>query len=767
MKKKYEELLGPEWDLRPVPGTEPTKDEPKIWDGTAQLKHVGAPIPRLDGKEKVTGAAKYTTDIQLEGMLHAVVIRSPYPAGKIEEMNLQEVKKAPGVKAIHEIVAVGANLRYEGQPLVAVAATSLSRAKRAAARAQIKIQPTPHVTSVDAALDPNGPLVYPSAAVSPGKGRLPIQGNLRGPATGGRRFQSEGDVDLAFKEADLVQERYFDTPVQTHSCLEPHGSVVQPLDNGGLQIWTSTQSISSVVRDVARAFEIPRSKVRVLAHFVGGGFGAKFGAGQHTIMAGHLALKTGKPVRLILDRREEHLCGGNRPSSQQRVKFGWSKEGRLKGLSVVSHGTAGVGTGAGVAAPFHMIYPCPHRKTLEYDVFTHAGAAAAFRAPGHPQGVFALEGMVDLAAQSMNMDPIELRLLNDEHPVRREQWKRAMRLFEWKKKRQQWPSKEGAIVRGVGAAASVWYNIVQNRVGATVEVYNDGSVRVLTGVQDIGGGIRTVVAQVAADALHVPIETVRVELGDSLLPEGPGSGGSKTTASLTPAIHSAAHMALQKLASFAAPVLGVLPEDIEFRDGFVLAQNGNTRISFKDLCRSMPADRVVGHGERKEDRPGILNSPLKEHIQLGKIIAGVQLVQVAVDTQLGIVRVEDVLAIHDCGRVMNPLQAQSQVNGGVIQGLSYALYEERRLDPIEGKMLNPNLENYRIAGVADLPNISVHLTNTYSGRSSTGAMGLGEPATVPTAAAVRNAIYHATGAFMTSLPMTPRKVVEALRKEGS
>ena len=765
MSKDEKEWLGPEWDLKAYPASKREKDEPATWDGEASLRVVGQPIPRLDGEEKVTGRAHYTTDIQLPEMLHAVVIRSPIPSGKLLELNVDQVRMAPGVEGVIEVAAPGAVLRYEGQPIAAIAARSPRDARRAARLAVVRLEQKQAVLTVGEATAAGAPLVFNSPSIAPGKGKLPISGNLRGPATGGRRFASTGSTEKGIQNAHTVVEHRFTTAVQTHSCLEPHGSVVEPLADGGMNIWTSTQSISSVVRDVARAFNIPRPKVRVRAHFVGGGFGSKFGAGQHTLMAARLARETGKPVRLILDRREEHLCGGNRPSSVQSVKMGFQKDGTLTAIDLISHGSAGVGTGAGVAAPFHMIYACENRQSREFDVFTNTGAAAAFRAPGHPQGVFALEGMMDEAAQRLEIDPIVLRLKNDVHPVRREQWKRAMEQFDWVAKRKAFSeAQEGTLQRGVGAAASVWYNIVQKKVSATVELFADGTARVLSGVQDIGGGIRTVVAQVAAEALYLPVESIAVELGDSHFPEGPGSGGSKTTSSLAPAVHQAAHRVVQKLAEEIAPLLGAIPEKIRFERGVFKTDESRAELSIQEACARLKGDSIVGHGERKGDRTGITADPDATLADLGKIIAGVQLVQVAVDCETGVVHVEDVLAIQDCGRVINPLQARGQVNGGVIQGLSYALFEERTLDPLSGLLLNGNLETYRIAGVADLPPIRVDLMNTYTGRNSTGAMGLGEPTTVPTAAAIRNAIFHATGAFLTELPMTPQRVLAALKE---
>jgi xanthine dehydrogenase YagR molybdenum-binding subunit len=445
------------------------------------------------------------------------------------------------------------------------------------------------------------------------------------------------------------------------------------------------------------------------------------------------------------------------------VRLAADPGGRLQAIEVKSWGSAGVGTGAGVAGPFHVIYDCPNRRSEEHDVFTNAGPAAAFRAPGHPQGAFALESAMDELADALGRDPIDLRLANDRHPTRRLQWALARDRFGWDALRAA-PRRDGALVRGVGAASSVWYNIVEQGVGATVEVHGDGSVVVLSGVQDIGGGIRTVIGQVAAEVLGLDMGRIEVRIGSSQLPLGPGSGGSKTTASLAPVVHQAADQVRRKLARLAAPILGVPEDRIVFEGGVARADDSSTRIAFAELCSRMRQEKLTGHGERTDDLAGLGAQADPDLALLAQFIAGVQLVEVAVDTETGVVRVERVLAVQDCGRVMNPLAARGQVNGGVIQGIGYALYEERILDRRTGLMLNPNLEGYRVPGLREVPPIDVVFTPVWSGLNSTGAMGLGEPVTVPTAAAIGNAVAHALGGKrVRSLPMTPERVLQAIR----
>jgi xanthine dehydrogenase YagR molybdenum-binding subunit len=308
----------------------------------------------------------------------------------------------------------------------------------------------------------------------------------------------------------------------------------------------------------------------------------------------------------------------------------------------------------------------------------------------------------------------------------------------------------------VGCAASVWYNIVETGVGANVLIHRDGSVEIQSAVQDIGGGIRTVLAQVVAEVLGLQTSQITVRIGDSQWPVGPGSGGSKTTASLAPAAHRAAEIAAQKLAAL-APELGPT-HAVRFEGAHLVGATDS--LPFAAVCGRMREASLMGYGERGDDLAGLNQSDREELRHLARTIAGVQMAEVQVDTETGVVRVLRVLAIQDCGRVMNPLAARSQMNGGIIQGISYALYEDRVLDPNTGRMLNPNLESYRITGVSEVPELDVVLMNVHSGLNSTGAMGLGEPATVPTAAAVANAVAHALGGKrVRSLPITPEKVL--------
>jgi xanthine dehydrogenase YagR molybdenum-binding subunit len=453
----------------------------------------------------------------------------------------------------------------------------------------------------------------------------------------------------------------------------------------------------------------------------------------------------------MLDRKEEHLSAGNRPSSNQKLKIGAKKDGKLVAIYLENFGTAGVGTGAGASAGPQNMYPCPAVMTEDYDVFTHAGPAAAFRAPGHPQSVFAFEQMIDELAHKLDMDPLQLRDVIDQSDARRVERKIGAEKFGWSKRRAP-NSDQGPIKRGMGVAQAQWYRFMNRDSHCEVRVTQDGSVELLSAVQDIGSGIRTALAMVVAEELGIKPADVTVKIGDTQFPNGPASGGSVTTNSISPAARDAAFGVRQKLQKHLGDALG---------------NDSWKQMSFKQRCAKMKVETLSAIAQRAEDYPideDAKPQPGQRRRRGGGSggLGGVQFVEVAVDTETGQVKVERVLAVHDCGRPINPLGVKNQINGGVIQGLSYALFENRLLDRNTGVMVNANLEEYKIAGAKDMPTIEPLLIEQYWGKSSTDAAGIGEPATVPTAAAIGNAVYNAIGVRIRQIPMTPRVVLAAI-----
>jgi xanthine dehydrogenase YagR molybdenum-binding subunit len=769
-------------------------DEPPPLAVNTELSVIGKRTPRLDGRLKVTGAALYTADVRLPGMLFARIVNSPYPHARIRSIDTSAAERHPSVRAVHVLDRIIGNaelrdkskelparypiVRFAGQPIAAVAATSQADADEAAKLIKIEYEPLPFVVLTDRAREADEPLVFPGPAdqaETAGGGGGPAgvaqTGNIRGPVKGGPQGRPLGNIQEGFKEAEVIVEGEFRTQVQTHSALETHG-VVADWKPDMLTVYASTQGTASVRDELAEIFKLKKSQVRVITDYMGGGFGAKFGAGNPGVIAAHLSKKAGAPVRLMLDRKEEHLSTGNRPDSVQRLKIGAKRDGTLTAIHLECYGTAGTGTGAGTAGPAQNMYQCPNVLTEESDVFTHAGPAAAFRAPGHPQGCFALEQLIDELSERVGMDSLALRDKIDESHARREERRIGAARVNWSSKHAP-GADSGPVKRGLGVAQAVWYRFVNLDSSCEARVTRDGSVELLSGVQDIGGGIRTALAQTVAEELGLRPADITVRIGDTSFPVGPASGGSMTTGSITPAARNAAYKVKRQMLEQLAPFFGVEAGVLLMRDGHVYARDGAVaanahakRLTFRQAAARLKTEQIAERASRSDDYGGFA---FKGGADFGMGIGqygGVQFAEVAVDTETGVIRVERVVAVHDCGRPLNPLALESQINGGILQGISYALYENRLMDQNTGLMVNPNLEQYKILGSRETPEIEAILIEEYLGRNSTDAGGIGEPSTIPTIAAIANAVYNATGARLREMPMTPARVLAALAGAG-
>jgi xanthine dehydrogenase YagR molybdenum-binding subunit len=707
--------------------------EPAPWGPDDRLRLVATKRARLEGPDKVRGTARYTTDLRPAGMLFGRILRSPHPAARVVSVDLAAARRAPGVRAA--LAFPGKRIYFAGEEVAAVAAATPEQAEEALALVQVKYDVRPFVTDLEEARKPDAPKVHDG-------------GNLRNLPP----FK-KGNVERGFQEAHLTLDRTFRTRVQTHSPLEAHGCVAV-WEGEELTLYTSTQGIFSVRDGVAGALGIPAEKVRVLCDHMGAGFGAKLSMTLDVVIAARLAREAGAPVRIVLDRKEEHLGTGNRPDSVQRVRAGATREGKLTALHVVSHGSGGVGGGAGTSGPARNVYDVPNLLLEHTDVFTNLGPARPFRAPGHPQGAFALESILDELAAKLGVDPLEMRLRNTRSSIRHAQLKLGAERFGWKD-RDARRKVDAPWKRGFGLASAVWYQTGRPGMSVEVEVRRDGAVEIRTGSQDIGGGLRTLLALLVAEELGLEPSDVTVRIGDTRFPKGPSSGGSSTTPSLAPPTRVAAWRVRQRLAEVAAKAMGVPAADVDLEGRAAVVRGApGKRLPWKRLCGHL-GDAVT---ERVARSPG--------YEELTDRIAGCQFAQVLVDPETGVIRVERVVAVQDCGIPVNRLTAESQILGGVIQGVSYALLEERIVDHRYGKMLNANLEQYKIAGSMDVPEIEPILFDVFLGSNATGTIGIGEPPTIPTCAAIANAVADALGVRVYELPMTPARVLAALgRKE--
>lgn len=743
-----------------------------------RLAVIGKSVPRINGRAKVTGAARFTVDLKLGGMLHGRLLRSPHPHARIVSLDAKAAERHPEVRAVHVITDVVGraheqnpestggtvpNALYAGAAIAAVATVTPEAAESALSLIKVEYQVLPFVVDIEDARKPNAPAVFRSPVVGSGFAggvlagdELQQHGNVRGPTKTGSR----GDANRGFTEADVVVEAEFRTQVQTHCCMETH-AVVADWRPEGLTVYLSTQFTAGVRNELAAAFSLPRNRVRVVVDAMGGGFGSKSSAGNYARAAIALSRAAGAPVRLVLDRHEEQLDSGNRPGTFQRLKIGAKKGGQLSGISLYTYGTAGTAIGAGVGNVAQAMYECPNFAIEQYDVFINAGPGCAMRGPGSTPGAFALEQGIDELAEKLMIDPLALRDQIDASPVRREERRRGAERIGWSRRHAPGVDTD-TVKRGLGMAQSLWGANVQTNASCEVRLLRDGTVEILSSVQDIGTGIGTVLAQVVAEEFGLRPQDITVRIGDTDFPAGPPSYGSRTTASITPPARNAAYKVKQTLLAIVAPHLGVAAADLVLRDRRIVVKTDAARgMSLREAAAMLRTDQISAFASRSDDYGGFRRT-MTDAALAQNDLGGVQFAEVAVDTETGIVRVERVVAVQDCGRPMNPLQIESQVQGGVLMGVSYALFEDRIIDRHTGHMLNADLEHYKFAGPRETPEIDVLLLENYQGQSSTDAYGIAEPANIATAPAIANAVYNAIGVRLRELPMTPAAVLAAL-----
>src|SRR5256885_1513187 len=474
-------------------------------------------VKRLDGPDKVAGRAKYTYDINRPGMIYGKIVRSPYPHARIVSIDTSAAEKAPGVKATLSWKEAGAQVMYQGDPVAAGAADTEERADDAARPVRVRLEPLPHLTTVEQAMASGAPAVFPGGNTK--------QANA----------QETGDLDAGFKAAAHVVEQTYATHVITHVCLETHGCVCE-WEGDKLTAWVSTQAVHGTKDGFATGLKIPASNVRVITQYMGGGFGSKFGPDSQGIICAKLAQQAKVPVKLMLDRKEEHLDTGNRPSAFAKIKAGVSADGTLTAFDAQSWGTGGAGAPSGFPLPY--IYNFPNRKRVHRDVYINAGQQRAMRAPGHPQGCFLTEILMDELADQVKMDPVAFRIKNLPPAGPNAMWAKyfdeGAKRFGWDKRHATGDPAPGPIKTGMGVSAHRWGGAGRGS-RAHVDIMSDGSVVVKCGTQDIGTRTRTIVANVAARTLGLPGSAIHAEIGDSGLPFSGGSRGRTTAASALPA----------------------------------------------------------------------------------------------------------------------------------------------------------------------------------------------------------------------------------------
>jgi xanthine dehydrogenase YagR molybdenum-binding subunit len=718
--------------------------EPPPWGLDSQLKHVGTSIPRIDGVAKVTGRAKYTYDQNPRGMLWGKMLHSPWGAATIKAMDVEALKKAPGVRAVHVFKEVGRPLLYHGDEVLAIAADTLEQAEDALRDFKVTYERKPVTTTIQAGLRADAPMVFEGE-----KNAAPIN-EPKDDAAKKELADKTAKVAGLMKTAHKIVEATYETQVQTHSSLETHGAMATYEKDGSLNLHISTQANYGCKGEAVEFTKLPDDKVNLIAEMVGGGFGGKFNIAPSGRAAMALAKLAKRPVKIMLDREGEHTTGGNRPGSIQKMKAGVAKDGKILAYQLEVFGTGGV-TARGTGAANPVIYDVGESLKKETRVFTNGGPSVAMRSPAWPQGVFAMEGFLDEMAFALGMDPLEFRKQNTKDEVYLAQWEMGAKMIGWDRRNKVPGSGKGPIKRGLGMASSKWTNMGGRDGIVDVVIRRDGTVETKNGAQDIGTGTRTLLALITAEEMGLKPKDIKVSLGQTKWPKGPSSGGSKTAATLAPVIRRSAWQAKQKLLELASAKLGVPAAELRIEDGLVAGQGKS--LSWKQACGLIKENG--GKIEVRTERQANYESYTKQ-------VHGVQFAEVEVDTETGYVKPIKIVTIQDAGLVANKLLFNSQLLGGAIQGISYALHEDRVLDARYGVQMNSDLMMYKIAGPMEMPEIVTVPFDVVNAGNNTSMMGVGEPPNIPTAAAIANAFFNATGVRMRTLPMTPDRVLTAL-----
>lgn len=719
----------------------------KAWPQKRRV--ISTKVPRLDGPEKSTGRAKYSMDINRPGMLHARMLRCPYAHAVLESLDTAAAEKMPGVAGVHVLVKPGKEFTYAGEELLAIAADTEEHANDALRAIKVTYKPLPHAVQEQDGLT----------------GKTNTVGTKDPTNLFGKREDNTGNVEAAFKAADAVVEGTYGIPVIAHQCLEPHGLVADWDKDGNLTLYMSTQAVGVIPTQFALAMKVPPAKVKCLTPYMGGGFGSKFQPGAEGLSCAELARKIGKPVKMFLDRSEEVTTAGTRPSAYGTVKIAGTKDGKITAFQANCYGSAGVAAATGVryeALPYVYGDAIPNVKKENVVVKLNAAGQRAWRAPGHPQSCVMTEWPIDDLAARLGIDPMELRLKNlppsqgkdpiawttIRHDLYTKQIKRAAELAEWAKKWHPPGKTAGPIKHGIGMAIHTWGGAGRASNDVKITITNDGSVLAECSTQDLGTGQRTLMAIIAAEVLGLEPADIQVRIGESTMGRSTPSGGSTTAPGTAPAVLNAASDARAKLFEKLAGRLSSKVEDLSIEPGTIVDKSGK-KWKWKEACAKLGMDTIVGTGDFS---PGLSSNG----------VCGVQIAEVRVDTETGVVQCTRVVTVQDCGLLINKQGCESQVTGGIIMGLNPALWEERIMDRHTGRQVNPDMEFYKLGGISDMPEIVVDMMNM----PERGVIGIGEPPTISTTAAIGNAVFNALGVRVPYAPFTPERVLAALAKGG-
>ncbi len=769
-------------------------------DSTKPHAVVGRSTLRQDAPDKLTGRTRYAGDQALPGLLHARLVLSPYAHARILKIDTSAAEATPGVVAVFTSETLGMALANStsrsqaplaqkeifwcGHPVAVVVGETEAAAEDGASAVDVDYDPLPAVIDPVAAMQPGAPLARhrsadevseiagggAHAAVSEDESQTETEKEELSENVSDTTHLRMGDIEAGWREAEVVVERTYRTSSVHQSYLEPQSITVAPSPSGHhLTVWPSSQGLFGVRSDIAKALNIPERQIRVESVPIGGAFGGKFGL--HEPLAAAIAYKVRKPVRLVYTRQEDLLAGNPAPQAVITVKLGAKRDGTLVAFQAKAIFDSGAFAGAAASLGGFILastYRCPNVDIRCYEVLTNKVSTGAYRAPNAPQATFALESTVNDLCQALDIDPVAFRLRNafkeGDPTIDRRNWIR-IGLVECLEKIQQhplWANREAqkevpagleGWKIGIGVAVGGWPGGTEP-TAAACRLETDGTVTVVIGTVDLTGS-DTSMALIAAEGLGLSLSSVNVSHDNTdTMPYSGGTGGSKTTYSMGPAVLAAARDARNQILNIAADMLEAAPDDLEIENGSVIVKGVPGK--------SVPLQQIAAASMRFGGQYSPVYGRGQAAIKNSSPMFAAHIAKVAVDPDTGEVRVLDYVAAQDVGFAVNPAEVEGQIHGGVTQGLGWALFEGFAYDE-NGQLLTSTLMDYALPHSQDVPNISPVLVEIPSTFGPFGAKGVGEPPVVPVAAAVANAIYDATNVRVTHLPMTPERVFTALQ----
>lgn len=732
------------------------------WPANHKARLIGKRINRLDGLEKSTGTAKYTYDINLPKQLIVRALGCPHAHCRVVSVDSSATEKVPGVVLVHLIKAPkpGADpveIRADGTLLVAVAAETDAAAAEGVAKLNVKYE------MLEAFVDDHDlEAAEAKKRTKKAGGGIELDEALGEPGDDDDEEEwEEKTIQGLFDQSKYVLEGHYGIDAITHCCLEPHGSTLH-WDGDKLIVNLSTQNVSQTDDGFAAALTITADDVDVHCDYIGGGFGSKFKPDYWGIAAAEIAKKAGRPVKFLLSRDQELKIAGNRPSGFINVKLGADENGVVQVWDSHHWGSSGFNGSTVSVGNFPYVFRPKNWRRKATGIITDNEPSVAWRAPNHPQACAITQTAYDDLAAKMEADSLDIFLRNLENidspekaTVYAEQLRIAADLIGW---RSKWHphgkgKKQGSVVEGLGIGIHKWGGTANNS-NCLLKIHPDGGVESYCGTQDLGTGTRTVCAMVLAETLGLPIEAVKVNIGSSTYPFSGASGGSTTVGAVSESHRRAAQDLLAQIFDLVAKKLEVPADQLEASSGNIsVVGYSDKSMSWKQACsligiQPLEVTAVYKRGDA---------SPLSS-----SNVAGCQMAHVAVDTDTGVVKIKKMVAVQDMGLIINRKTAESQIYGALIMSIAAALFEQRINDPKTGAFINSELDNYRLPRLGDTGELVVHFYEPESERSR-GVIGLGEPPVISGGAAIANAVCNATGVRVPTLPLTPKRVLDALR----